>query len=107
MTDELFMRQWNAGHNQLTADLDRTFGKLRRALSRAPRAPHTIGEAYAGAHSADPSLRKAARNLLSGLAAVGTTTALFLTVALLATPGPANSQAAPFALAAAGAIHAA
>lgn len=92
MTDELFMRQWNAGHNQLSADLDRSFAWLRRVLSRTRRAPHTIGGAYVDPDAGETPVKRAMGNLLGGLAAVGTTTLLFLTVALLAVPGPANSR---------------
>lgn len=92
MTDEFFMRQWNAGHDQLSADLERSFAWLRRTLSRPRRAPHTIGGAYVNSHAGETPLGKAAGNLLGGLAAVGTTTVLFIAVALLAMPGPANSQ---------------
>lgn len=107
MIDELFMRQWNAGHDQLSADLDRTFGRLRRALLRAPRIPDAIDGTYARARSAKASPRKAANNLLGGLAAVGTTIALVLAVTLLAIPGTANSRTAHFGPAEAGAITAA
>jgi hypothetical protein len=107
MTDELFMRQWNAGHDQLSADLDRSFAWLRRALSHPRRGPHTIGGAYVNSHAGETPLGKAAGNLLGGLAAVGTTSALFLSVALLAIPGPASSQALSAELAAVSEIRAA
>lgn len=100
MNDELFMRQWNAGHEQLSTDLDHALARLRRALPRSRRTPHSIGGAYANSGLGESPPDQAMRHLLGGLAAVGTTTALFLTVALLAVPGTASPQGAPIQAAA-------
>lgn len=94
MTDELFMRQWNAGHDRLSADIDRALVRLRRVFRRARPAPPMIGRAYAESDQMDSSLRKATGYFLGVLAAVSTTTTLLVVVALLTAPFPADGRAA-------------
>ena len=83
MVDEHFMRQWNSGHLEFSADLDRALAGIGKAF-RAPFG--TIGVAYA--------------SLLSGLAAAASTTVLFVTIGLLASLTPDHRPAphATFAL---------
>jgi len=85
MTDEHFMRQWNKGHAAFSADVDRKLAILARHLSSRERRYFGIGEVYGH----EDAGRSPAKSLLSGLAACVATTALFLTVAALAVPGPA------------------
>lgn len=85
MIDEHFMRHWNDSHTRFSADIDRALDAIGRFFGGRP-GKGAIGETYA---------RRPSRTLFSGLAAVATTIALFVTVAALATP-PAAGRASAY-----------
>ena len=99
MQDEQFIRQWNAGHDRLSLDLDRGIGKLGRRVAQTRRGHSVIRDIYGipshldGRKHARLGLSPAAQASLRGLAASVITFALWITVMALATP--AQSIAAP------------
>lgn len=89
MIDEHFMRTWNDGHVRFSADIDRAVDSIGRLLGSLP-----------GKRAIDgPYVRRPANTLLGGLAAVATTVALVVSVAVLAAPPAAGKASAPVALA--------
>lgn len=90
MQDEHFFREWNNSHARFSTELDRLINKLFVHRTRT----HGIGKPYGSEIPAshDP-LRAATSSLASGLAAVITTLALFVTVGALAMPVSAETSA--------------
>jgi hypothetical protein len=93
MQDELFMRQWNQGHEDFTADLHSTLKQLGR-YRRTRDADPVIGSPYdrildrRPVEVTQPSLSPAASASLRGLAASVITLVLWVAVMLVATPAP-------------------
>ena len=94
MQDEQFSRQWDAGHDRFSADLDRGLGHLLNFFRKRGEERESIGNAYAflDRHAVPatpgPQLSPAARASLRGLAASVVTVALWVSVMLVATPAP-------------------
>lgn len=97
MIDEHFMREWNAGHSQFSADVGRQVARLSERLaapaggSRAIRPPYA--PAPTEAERAEAQMHRATESLFSALAAIATTFVLFATVGALALAG--SVEAAP------------
>jgi hypothetical protein len=93
MQDELFMRQWNQGHEDFTADLHSTLKQLGR-YRRSREADPVIGSPYdrildrRPVGVAQPELSPAASASLRGLAASVITIGLWVIVMVAATPVP-------------------
>ena len=93
MQDELFMRQWNQGHEDFTADLHSTLKQLGR-YGRSRDADPVIGSPYdrildrRPIETAQPALSPAAKASLRGLAASVITLVLWFAVMAIATPAP-------------------
>ena len=94
MQDEQFSRQWNAGHDRFSADLDRGLGHLLNFFRKRAEERESIGNAYgfldrhAVPATPGPQLSPAGRASLRGLAASVVTVALWVSVMLVATPTP-------------------
>jgi hypothetical protein len=94
MQDEQFMRQWNAGRDRFSVDLDRGLGHLNRQLRQRRQTRKPIGNSYgfldryAGPAPAKATLSSEAQASLRGLAATVLTFALWVTVMAVATPMP-------------------
>ena len=94
MQDEQFLRQWNAGHDRFSADLDRGLGHLSRRLRERRETRKPIGNSYrfldkyAARPAPTPALSPAAQASLRGLAASMLTVVLWVSVMLVATPAP-------------------
>ena len=105
MQDEQFSRQWNAGHDRFSADLDRGLGHLLNFFRKRAEERESIGNAYgfldrhAVPATPGPQLSPAGRASLRGLAASVVTVALWVSVMLVATPAPglASTLDAPLA----------
>lgn len=97
MIDEHFMRQWNAGHSQFSADFGRKVARLSKLLAAPAGGSSAIRQPYASAPSeaerAQAQMHRAAESLFSALAAIATTFVLFATVGALAIAG--SAEAAP------------
>jgi len=94
MTDEHLMRHWADAHSDFSGDLDRGLLRLGRFIGRRLQGRHSIGEPYASAtctmaRSAG-GVSPTARAALAGALACVATTALLVTVALLAAAGAAD-----------------
>jgi hypothetical protein len=93
MQDELFMRQWNQGHTDFTADLHSTLKQLGR-YNRKSDAGAAIGSPYdrildrRPVEPTRPALSPAAQASLRGFAASVITLVLWFGVMLVATPSP-------------------
>ena len=93
MQDELFMRQWNQGHEDFTADLHNTLKQLGR-YGRTRHADPIIGSPYdrildrRPVEVTQPTLTPAASASLRGLAASVITIALWVIVMVVVTPTP-------------------
>lgn len=90
MQDEHFMRQWNDGHENFTADLHAMVNALGRYQRTRLSKPRSIGPAYdrRSVSKRAAALPPAARASLRGLAASLLTFTLWIVVMALATPGP-------------------
>ena len=94
MQDQIFMHDWNNGHDRFSADLDRGLGHVIAYLSRRNRPAKTIGSSYGlltkyeAPRPARPALSPTAQASLRGFAASVITFALWVTVMALATPSP-------------------
>ena len=94
MQDEHFIRQWNQGHSDFTADLHGTLKQLGRYQRTRDVTPVVIGSPYdrildrRPVEAAQPTLSPAAKASLRGLAASVITFGLWITVMLIATPAP-------------------
>ena len=101
MQDEQFSRQWDAGHDRFSADLDRGLGHLLNFFRKRAEERESIGNAYAflDRHAVPatpgPQLSPAARASLRGLAASVVTVALWVSVMLVATPTPGVAAPRP------------
>jgi hypothetical protein len=93
MQDEHFMRQWNQGHSDFTADLHNTLKQLGR-YNRQRDDGAAIGSPYdcildrRPVEATQPTLSAAASASLRGLAASVITIALWVIVMVVATPAP-------------------
>ena len=98
MTDEHLMRQWADAHNQFSSDLDRGLLRLGHFVSARLHATNAIGKPYASAACsaapADEPMSVTARAAIAGVLACVATSALLVSVALLATADlhPAAAQ---------------
>lgn len=99
MTDEHLMRQWADAHSQFSSDLDRGLLRLGHFVSaRLHATSKPIGKPYAStactAAPADEPMSVTARAALAGVLACVATSALLVSVALLATADlhPAAAQ---------------
>lgn len=97
MQDEHFLRYWNEDHAHLSAEVERLLNKL---FARHPRRAPGIDRPYASeARVQREPLRDARHSLASGLAAVITTLAIFVTISALAFPSSADAASSAPALA--------
>ena len=98
MTDEIFMRLWNASHTEFSNDLNRGLLRLGHFLNRRFQRREAIGKTYAPASSTQNDMSDTARAALAGVLACIATTALLVSVAALAnsgTPHVASVTAGP------------
>ncbi|MGZ3271443.1 MAG: hypothetical protein ACXU71_10775 [Croceibacterium sp.] len=99
MTDEHLMRQWTDAHNEFSSDLDRGLLRLGHFVSaRLHATSKPMGKPYASAACTaaptDEPMSVTARAALAGALACVATSALLVSVALLATADlhPAAAQ---------------
>ncbi|MGZ3259488.1 MAG: hypothetical protein ACXWIO_11805 [Croceibacterium sp.] len=100
MTDEHLMRQWADAHTEFSSDLDRGLLRLGHFLSaRLHATSKPIGKPYASktctAAPADEPMSVTARAALAGVLACVATSALLVSVALLATADLHSAAAQP------------
>ena len=102
MQDEHFIRQWNDGHRNFTADLHQALngiGRYQRTRQQDIGGSYGFLDKYASQRASRQGLSPAAQASLRGLAASVITFLLWVTVMLVVTPVP-GLAATPDALAA-------